>query len=291
MEQKSLTALISAFSRAYHALNNEVTIFNDSLARDLLTDEEFNQIAKNMSNGIGFFNPSFVGEPEQALRWVVDNQLSPSPLGRAAFAEKSLEWAVRTGTEQYLIWGAGYDTFAYRQPLWAKALQIFEVDHPATARDKQERLKSAGIVIPDNVHYIEADFTKGTWKKEMQNHNSFNSDKISYCSILGVAYYLSKESFESVISSISSIVAKGSSMIKTNYPVTPRQKRSRCRSNRGIIDSPTPLFTPFCRFRYRSRGQIHSHQYPRTSSTNDPFLKWFSYASRMMRIAMSTSPF
>ncbi len=291
MEQKSLTALISAFSRAYHALNNEVTIFNDSLARDLLTDEEFNQIAKNMSDGIGFFNPSFVGEPEQALRWVVDNQLSPSPLGRAAFAEKSLEWAVRTGTEQYLIWGAGYDTFAYRQPLWAKALQIFEVDHPATARDKQERLKSAGIVIPDNVHYIEADFTKGTWKKEMQNHNSFNSDKISYCSILGVAYYLSKESFESVISSISGIVAKGSSIIKTNYPVTPRQKRSRCRSNRGIIDSPTPLFTPFCRFRYRSRGQIHSHQYPRTSSTNDPFLKWFSYASRMMRIAMSTSPF
>lgn len=80
-------------------------------------------------------------------------------------------------------------------------------------------------------------------------------------------------------------------IMKTNYPVTQRQKRSRCRSNRGIIDSPTPLFTPFCRFRYRSRGQIRSHQYPRTSSTNDPFLKWFSYASRMMRIAMSTSPF
>lgn len=80
-------------------------------------------------------------------------------------------------------------------------------------------------------------------------------------------------------------------IIKTNYPVTPRQKRSRCRSNRGIIDSPTPLFTPFCRFRYRSRGQTHSHQYPRTSSTNDPFLKWFSYTFRMMRIAMSTSPF
>ncbi len=96
-------------------------------------------------------------------------------------------------------------------------MQIFEVDHPATARDKQERLKSAGIVIPDNVHYIEADFTKGTWKKEMQNHNSFNSDKISYCSILGVAYYLSKESFESVISSISGIVAKGSSII-FDYP-------------------------------------------------------------------------
>lgn len=80
-------------------------------------------------------------------------------------------------------------------------------------------------------------------------------------------------------------------IMKTNYPVILGQKRSRCRSNRGIIDSPTPLFTPFCRFRYRSRGRICSPQYPRTSSTNDPFLKWFSYASRMMRIAMSTSPF
>ena len=49
MEQKSLTARISAFSRAYHVLNNEVTIFNDCLARQLLTDEEFSQIANNMS--------------------------------------------------------------------------------------------------------------------------------------------------------------------------------------------------------------------------------------------------
>ena len=48
--------------------------------------------------------------------------------------------------------------------------------------------------------------------------------------------------------------------IKTNYPVTPRQKRSRCRSNRGIIDSPTPLFTPFCRF--RSVSYTHLPVYP-----------------------------
>jgi len=47
MEQKSMTALVSAFSRAYHSLNNEVTIFNDSVARQLLTNEEYRQIAKN----------------------------------------------------------------------------------------------------------------------------------------------------------------------------------------------------------------------------------------------------
>ena len=140
MNQKSMTALISAFSRAYHSLNNEVTIFNDSIARQLLTDEEYHQVAKIMCDGIGFFNPSFMGEPDQALRWIVDNQLSPTPLGRAAFAENSLERAVQIGAKQYLIFGAGYDTFAYRQPSWANTLEIFEIDHPATANDKQERL-------------------------------------------------------------------------------------------------------------------------------------------------------
>jgi methyltransferase (TIGR00027 family) len=217
MESKSMTALVSAFARAYHVLNNEVTIFNDSVARQLLTDDEFNQIARDMSAGIGYFNPTFAGNAEQALRWIVDNQLSPSPLGRAAFAEKSLELAACLGAEQYLILGAGYDTFAYRQPLWAEKLDVFEIDHPITARDKQERLKRSGIVIPDNVHYIEADFTKETWNKALQDHCSLERDKISFCSILGVAYYLSRESFELVISSISDIMAKGSSIV-FDYP-------------------------------------------------------------------------
>lgn len=113
-------------------------------------------------------------------------------------------------------------------------------------------------------------------------NSKFNVQKLSTL-ITPVKRRIKKADYDGILPVVSKI--------KTNYPVTPRQKRSRCRSNRGIIDSPTPLFTPFCRFRYRSRGQIHSHQYPRTSSTNDPFLKWFSYASRMMRIAMSTSPF
>ena len=105
MEQKSMTALVSAFARAYHSQNNTVTIFNDSLARQLLGEEQYAGIAKSMEEGISFFNPSFTGTKEEALRWIVDSQLSPSPLGRAAFAEKSLECAVFLGARQYLILG------------------------------------------------------------------------------------------------------------------------------------------------------------------------------------------
>lgn len=95
MEQKSMTALVSVFSRAYHSLQNTEKVFDGYLAKDILTQSEYEQIASNMSKGINFFNPAFGGTQDEPLRWIADNQLSPSPLGRAAFAEKSFENAVR----------------------------------------------------------------------------------------------------------------------------------------------------------------------------------------------------
>lgn len=213
MEQKSMTARISAFARAYHAQNNKVKVFDDSIARRLLSDAEYAQISKLMADGIRFFNPAFQGTAEEALRWVVDNQLSPSPVGRAAFVERLLENAVRIGARQYFIFGAGYDTFAYRQPDFAKSMEIFEIDNPATARDKQERLKKAGIEIPSNVHFIDADFTKSAWQEAIIHHEAFNPNKISYSTILGVAYYLSKQDFEALLSVLRSISPKGSAVV------------------------------------------------------------------------------
>jgi len=140
MEQKSMTALVSTFSRAYYSENNDVKIFNDSVAKLLLSEQEYNQIEKSMAQGIQFFNPAFCGNETEALRWIVDNQLSPSPLGRAAFTERALENAVKFGTRQYLIFAAGYDSFAYRQPEWASRLQIFELDHPLMSMEKKQRI-------------------------------------------------------------------------------------------------------------------------------------------------------
>ncbi len=217
MEQHSMTALVSAFSRAYHATNNEVKVFDDRVAKKLLTENEYHQISKNMADGISFFNPAFVGNSNEALRWVVDNQLSPSPLGRAAFAEKSLERAVKIGTKQYLIMGAGYDTFAYRQPEWAKQLEVFEVDHPATGHDKQNRIKYANITIQNNGHYIETDFTKERWQDSILHSKYYDKGKITFISILGVAYYLSQAVFEKLIAALSDIIPEGSTIV-LDYP-------------------------------------------------------------------------
>lgn len=212
-----MTALVSAFSRAYHSTQNSEKIFDDYLAKKLLTLDEYEQISTNMSKGIDFFNPSFMGSTEEALRWIVDHQLSPTPLGRAVFAEKSLEAAVKIGTKQYLIFAAGYDTFAYRQPDWASTIQIFELDYPTTSTDKQKRIQSFTQKMPGNIHYISADFTKNNWQDNLITYAKFDQNKISFCSLLGISYYLSEEAFTKLIHFISSIVPKGSSIV-FDYP-------------------------------------------------------------------------
>lgn len=217
MEQKSITALVSAFARAYHAANNDVKIFNDYLAKAIISGQEYNQIAASMCQGIKFFNPSFEGTQEQALRWIADNQLSPSPLGRAAFAEQALQTFVEKGARQYLIIAAGYDTFAYRQPPWAEKLQIFELDHPITIKDKQNRLKNGGIEIPSNVHFIESDFNNDFWDKNLLYSRFFDKEKLTFCSLLGIIYYLPQEDFELLLSKLNMLLPKGSA-VAFDYP-------------------------------------------------------------------------
>lgn len=217
MEQKSMTALISAFSRAYHSMQNSEKVFNDYLAKDILTQNEYEQIASSMSKGIKFFNPSFEGTESEALRWIVDNQLSPSPLGRAAFAEEALKNAVKIGAKQYLIFAAGYDTFAYRQPEWASKIQIFELDRSDIGADKKKRIQSVIAKRPSNLHYVSVDFTEDSWESNLIKCSKFEKSKTSFCSLLGISYYLSKKDFKQVIKTISNIVPKGSS-IAFDYP-------------------------------------------------------------------------
>lgn len=216
MKQSNMTALISAFARAYHAKNNKTTIFNDNMAGSLLTEQEYQAISNSMAQGINFFNPKFSGSGDEALRWIVDNRLSPSPLGRAAFAENALQNAVKFGTKQYLIIAAGYDTFAYRQPDWASSLQIFELDRESTLTDKKARLAKSGIQIPDNVHFVNADLTDDTWPYALTD-SCFDKSKITFCSLLGITYYLSAEVFKKLVAALSTLVPEGSTIV-FDYP-------------------------------------------------------------------------
>ena len=110
MDNKSMTALVSAFVRCYHYKNSNIKIYSYNYSDVILKKEEYDSILKNMSDGIKFFNPGFNGTKDDAIKWIVNNQLGPSVLGRSAFNKKTLETAIGIGCQQYLIYASGYDT-------------------------------------------------------------------------------------------------------------------------------------------------------------------------------------
>ena len=114
----SITALMSAFGRAFHAENEEHPVFADYLAKELMTTEEYAAVQSYILGGAQFFEPKIdlaAWEPTELVRKIVNKQIAPSPLCRAAYTEKSLKTAVLTGTKQYVILGAGLDMYRLRQ--------------------------------------------------------------------------------------------------------------------------------------------------------------------------------
>ena len=81
---------------------------------------------------------------------------------RSRFAEDRLADAVRRGVRQYVVLGAGLDTFALRQPEWARDITIVEIDQPATQSAKRARLAELGVEAPKNVVFAPVDFETTT---------------------------------------------------------------------------------------------------------------------------------
>lgn len=217
MENSSMTARVSAFARACHARETEPKIFDDSMAEALLGKAEYDAVAGSLAGGIGYFCPGFSGSRTEAVNWAVRRRLAPTPLARAAFAENALARAAALGTGQYLILGAGYDTFALRQPEWAAGMRIFEVDRPAVLADKAARMARAGIVPPENLRLVPADLSDPDWPRALEEAG-FDARTRSFCSLLGLVCYLSPEEFGRLLAALSARMPRGSALA-FDYPV------------------------------------------------------------------------
>ena len=210
MSEKNMTALVSCFARAYHYRSNEIWVFVDDYAEKIMTHQEYDAVAGSMSGGINYFNPGFEGEAEEALRWIVDNQLSPSVLGRSAFCEDELETAVKGGCRQYLVFAAGYDTFAYRNRF--DSLKVFELDLPDMIDDNISRTGDAA----NRAIYIPCDLSSTSWQEKLMQ-SAYDATENSFCSLLGISYYLTGAEFETLLQGVAAAVCPGS-MICFDYP-------------------------------------------------------------------------
>ena len=207
--KNNMTALVSCFARYYHTVNSNIKIYNDTLAHAILTKSEIENISKNMMKGIKFFNPYY--DEDDSLKWVVNNILAPSILARSIFNEKHLLNEIRLGLKQYLILGSGYDTSGYKI---SDKVSVYELDKKEMIEDKVKRVKNANINT-ENINYISCDFNSN-WIENLLK-SSFDKNKKTFCSLLGLSYYLDKEIFKQTISILSKNIPAGS-VIVFDYP-------------------------------------------------------------------------
>jgi methyltransferase (TIGR00027 family) len=115
---------------------------------------------------------------------------------RSRFAEEALERAVADGVRQYLVLGAGLDTFGARSALPECSihpeLRIFEVDHPATQAWKRACLEEGGLHVPSTVTFVPVDFEREELMARLAT-SGFDANAPAFCSWLGVLPYLTRE--------------------------------------------------------------------------------------------------
>ncbi|MEK4633875.1 MULTISPECIES: class I SAM-dependent methyltransferase [Bacillus] len=211
----SMTSLLSAFVRAYHSKYDTPVIFDDFLAQDLLSEKELSDISDHLIQGISFFSKDMAqklqGKPDDILKWVTQVQLSPTPLARAAYCEEVLLNEVELGVKQYVILGAGLDTFCFRHPEVTNGTDIFEVDLRASQEDKLNRLTRLERNIPSRLHFTPMDFTAPLSFSRL-NQEGFARRK-TFFSLLGVSYYLTKKHLARLLTQLFAEVPPGSSVV------------------------------------------------------------------------------
>jgi methyltransferase (TIGR00027 family) len=216
MEKKqfSRTALVTAYIRAYHAAHDEPKVFDDFLAHRLITGEDPESRQLRLIEALQLAEPDLAGpyfDRTVPLPWWI-KVIAGAVLSRARYEEDCLERSIRQGVRQYVILGAGIDTFAFRRQDLLQQLQVLEVDHPETQSYKRQRLAEVGLKPPKSLHFIPADLEQENLASVLRN-SSFNPECLTFFGWMGVTYYLDPESVFATLRDIIEVAHPGSSVV------------------------------------------------------------------------------
>jgi methyltransferase (TIGR00027 family) len=151
---------------------------------------------------------------------------------RSRYAEDEVARAVQRGVRQYVILGAGLDTFAYRNPYVSSGLRVFEVDHPSTQSWKRTRLHETGIDIPATLTFTPVDFEKETLADGLRRAG-FKADEPAFFSLLGVVIYLTKDAVMGTLKFVAAMPA--GSEIVFDYSVPSSALSENERATRDVL--------------------------------------------------------
>lgn len=204
----SKTAFRVAMRRAVHQVMDHPHVLADPIAVPLLGSD-------------------FAPDPEREAHPVA-RAFRAFMAARSRYTEDHLAKAVAAGVRQYVILGAGLDTFAYRNPF--PDLRVFEVDFPPTQTWKRELLAQASIQTPVNLTFVPLDFEHRTLGDGL-NDAGFNGSEPAFFGWLGVVPYLTADAFRATLEVIARL-PEGSG-VSFDYAVSPE---SMSPSRRAVFD-------------------------------------------------------
>jgi len=173
-----------ALRRAAHQIYDTPIVFDDPFAIRILGPEGQTELRRTP-------DPA----PDQKQR-PFSMALRAHLVARSRYAEDQLACAVASGATQYVLLGAGLDTFAHRNPY--PKLQIFEVDHPATQAWKRDLLAESGLPAPPRLNYAPVDFECESLSDQLLSVG-FDPTQKTFFAWLGVVPYLTLDAFRATI--------------------------------------------------------------------------------------------
>jgi methyltransferase (TIGR00027 family) len=212
--QASRTALATSLMRALHSRGDPAPLLDDPWGDRLVpatVRAAFAERAMAQRNAAGGAGVSPDDALDAALR---ANAAYADVVLRSRYTEDALQAAVTRGVAQYVIVGAGFDSFVCRRPAWAHALNVYEVDHPDTQRLKRQQLQACGVAGSASMHFIEADLSVEDLGSALAR-STFDATQPAFFSWLGVTVYLTREANLAALRSIAACTSAQSELVFT----------------------------------------------------------------------------
>jgi len=224
-ERPSATAMMMAMMRAGHLIiDDEPKMFHDPLALCLSgVDRDATLLARLREIEAGMVAR---GSSLQFARGLIA-QVRANAAMRQRYTEDELEKSLRRGVAQYVILGAGLDSFAYRRYDLAHALRVFEVDYPNTQDWKRARLRALRIDIPGNLTFVPIDFERSPLADTLPAFGH-RPDLPSFISWLGVTMYLTETAVFETLRYVAQLAPGTEVVFQYSLPESHLDEHGRC---------------------------------------------------------------
>jgi len=256
-KQPDNTALRTALWRALHVLTDDKPyIIEDKVGYDLIKPEKDWQERPDMK---------------------YTKRLRASIVARARFVEDLAKEQIGKGVTQYIILGAGLDSFAQRNTEIISQVDIYEIDQPNTLTWKEEKLVENGYKIPDNLHFVPVDFETSSWWTELLN-KGFDTTKTTLVSCTGVTLYLTKEAIVDTLKKMTSLASGSTIAIAFYLPLEQLDEDDKPMQEiaiKGAMASGTPFVSFFSVDEIVKLAQEVGLKEIQTVSTKDMTEKYF----------------